>query len=138
MRFISQLENRMDPKSLRYTATHEWAALDGDICTVGITKFAADQLSDLTYIDLPKVGRQVALGASIGVIETTKSANDLYAPVAAEIAAVNDRLSAENDLLKNDPLGAGWMVKLKLVPGAKLDHLMDLAAYEKHCAAEAH
>jgi len=128
----------MDPKTARYTKSHEWAAIDSDVCTVGITKFAADQLSDLTYIDLPKIGRTVNAGASIGTIETTKSANDLYAPVAGEVIAVNEKLVADNNLLKDDPLGAGWMVKIKMVPGTNLNHLLDQAAYEQHCATEAH
>ena len=82
--------------------------------------------------------RSVNVGASIGTIETTKSANDLYSPVAGGVVATNEKLMADNNLLKDDPLGAGWIVKIKLTPGSNLNHLLDLAAYEQHCASEAH
>jgi len=121
----------MDPKTLRYAASHEWAAQDGDVVTVGITKFAVEQLTDVTHVELFKVGREVTAGQPFGEVESVKSVNDLYAPVSGEVAAVNAALADDPSLVTNDPLGAGWMVKIKVKPGTKLDHLMGLDAYEK-------
>jgi glycine cleavage system H protein len=128
----------MDPKTLRYAKTHEWAALDGDVVTVGITKFAVEQLTDVTHVELFKPGREVTAGQPFGEIESVKSVNDLYAPASGEIAAVNTALTADPSLVTNDPYGAGWMVKIKVKPGTKLDQLMTLDAYEKQIASEGH
>src|SRR5436309_13592057 len=96
----------MDPNTLRYSKTHEWAALEGDLCTVGITKFAADQLTDVTYVELPHVGDHVFNGESFGNIETVKAVSDLYAPVDGEVVEVKEkRLNAPN-LLTQEPCGA--------------------------------
>jgi glycine cleavage system H protein len=127
---------RMDPKTLRYAPTHEWAARDGDTVTVGITKFAVEQLSDVTHVELGSVGRAVTAGQPFGEVESVKSVNDLYAPVSGDISAVNEKLAADPSLVTNDPLGAGWMVKIKVKPGTTLDHLMALDAYEKQIASE--
>jgi glycine cleavage system H protein len=128
----------MDPKSLRYSPTHEWASLEGDVCTVGITQFAADQMTDVTYIELPDVGTPVTAGSPFGVIESVKSANDLYAPVSGEVVAVNGKLTADTSPINSDPYGQGWMVKVRLAPGATLDHLMTLEKYQEQIASEGH
>jgi glycine cleavage system H protein len=128
----------MDPKSLRYATTHEWAARDGDTVTVGISKFAVEQLTDVTHVELPAVGRAVTAGQPFGEVESVKSVNDLYAPVSGEIVAVNDALAADPSAVTNDPFGAGWMVKIRVMPGTTLDHLMTLDAYEKQIASEGH
>jgi glycine cleavage system H protein len=133
----------MDPKSLRFAPTHEWAALAGDIVTVGITAFAADQLGDVTLIDLKKPGTRVDANQSCGEIESVKSVNDVYAPVAGEIVetngdAVNQALNNDSKALTNDPYGKYWLVKLRVAAGTTLDHLMSFAEYERLAAAEGH
>jgi glycine cleavage system H protein len=128
----------MDPTKLRYAKSHEWAGLAGDVCTVGISKFAADQLQDITYIKLPAVGDKVKADASFGEIETVKAVSDLYAPVAGEVRAVNAKAAENPELIKNDPFGDGWLIQLKVAPGTSLNHLMNHAAYEQQCNSEPH
>ena len=111
----------MDPKSLRYRESHEWASLDGDVCTVGITQFAVDQLTDIVYIDLKDAGTRLAAGDRFG-----------------EIVAVNDKVKGDTSLITGDPYGKGWMVKIRLAPGATLDHLMTLEQYQKQIAEGGH
>jgi glycine cleavage system H protein len=128
----------MDPKDLRYAATHEWARLEGDTCTIGITKFAVDQLTDVVYIELPDVGDHVFANEDFGEIESVKSVNDLYAPCDGEVIAVNKALEEDPTIINKDPYGQGWMIKIKVEPGAKLDKMMSLADYEKQIASEGH
>lgn len=128
----------MDPANLKYTKTHEWVALEGDIATVGITEFAAGQLTDLSYIELPDVGRTLTAGEDCGVIETVKAASDLYAPVAGEVTEVNSALEDDYDLLTNEPLGGGWIMKLKVADTSEVDALLDASAYQAHCESEDH
>jgi len=128
----------MDPQKLRYAKTHEWASLEGDVCTVGLTKFAVEQLTDVIYIELPDVGEPTSTGDSFGEIESVKSVNDLYAPVDGEVIAVNPQLEADPSLTSKDPYGEGWLVKIKLDQGATLDHLMTAEQYQKQIAAEGH
>ena len=128
----------MDPQKLRYSKTHEWAGLDGDVCTVGLTKFAVEQLTDVIYIELPDVGEPTAAGDSFGEIESVKSVNDLYAPVNGEVVAVNGRLESDPTLVSKDPYGEGWLVKIKVDPGATLDHLLTAEQYQKQIEAEGH
>ncbi len=124
----------MDPSELKYARTHEWVRPDGDIATVGISDFAVKELTDLVYIDLPAVGTKVEQGETLGEVESVKAVSDLYAPVAGEVIEVNESLPDDLQLLSDDPFGQGWMVKLRLADGQSLDHLMDYAAYQKHCA----
>lgn len=129
----------MAPANLLYTKTHEWVAFDSEIATVGITEFAAGQLTDLSYIELPEVGRQVSAGEDCGVIETVKAASDLYAPCAGEVVETNSALEDNYDLLTDSPLGDGWVMKIRVAdPAAAASSLLDRAAYEKHCESEAH
>jgi len=128
----------MYPSTLRYTKTHEWASQAGNICAVGITSFAADQLQDITYIKLPTVGAQVAADASMGEVETVKAVSDLYAPVSGEIVEVNSKVADDPELMKRDPFGAGWIAKIRLADGATLDHLLDAKAYEEQVNSEPH
>src|SRR5437763_12605251 len=116
-------ENPMDPKSLRYAATHEWASLEGDVCTLGITKFAVDQLTDVVYIELPEVGDHVFAGESFGEIESVKAVSDLYAPVNGEVVAINEKLLDDPTKITEDPYAKGWMVGIKVEPGTSLEHL---------------
>jgi glycine cleavage system H protein len=128
----------MDPQSLRYTKTHEWAFVEGDTCTVGVSQFAADQLTDVTYLELPPVGTQVKAGESCGTIETVKAVNDLYAPCTGEVTAVNAKLEDDPNLITQEPLGAGWMFKVRLAGGSNLDHLQTYEQYQKQIAEEEH
>jgi glycine cleavage system H protein len=128
----------MDQKTLRYSKTHEWAHLEGEVCTVGLTQFAVDQLTDITNIDLPVVGKTVAAGAAFGEIESVKAVNDLYSPVSGVVSAVNDKLQTDPSLISSDPYGKGWIVKIKIEPGTTLDDLMSLEQYEKQIASEDH
>src|SRR5262249_36762973 len=101
----------MTPENLRYTRTHEWAKFEGDLVTMGVTKFAADLLTDVTYLELPHVGDHVFANQECGSVETVKSVNPLYSPVEGEVVAVNDKLIEEPNDLTKDPYGAGWMIK---------------------------
>lgn len=128
----------LDQSLLRYAQTHEWAALDGDIVTVGITAFAADQLGDITYLELPKIGKKLKAGDEFGVVESVKSTSPLYAPVAGEVIEINNAAADATDLIKDDPFGKGWFLKIELAPGATLDHLLTEAQYGMQLASEGH
>jgi glycine cleavage system H protein len=128
----------MDPKNLRFAKTHEWAHLEGDICTVGITKYAVEQLTDVVYIELPDLQDNVFAGDSFGEIESVKAVSDLYSPVNGEVVTVNDKLTNDPSPVASDPYGKGWMVKIKVAPGTTLDHLMTLEQYEKQIASDTH
>jgi glycine cleavage system H protein len=129
----------MDPAKLLYTKTHEWVSFDADVATVGITEFAANQLTDLSYIELPPVGRQVAVGEDCGVIETVKAASDLYAPCAGEIVETNSALEDDYELLTNSPLGDGWVMKIRVAdPDEAAGGLLQPAEYEQLCESESH
>ena len=128
----------MDPHKLRYTKTHEWAHPEGGLVTVGISKFAADQLTDVTYVELPHVGDHVFAGKDFGNVETVKAVSDLYAPVDGEVIAVNERLLEDPNAVVADPFGEAWLVKLKLEPGTTLDALLTYDQYQQQIASEGH
>jgi glycine cleavage system H protein len=121
----------------RYTKTHEWVVLEGKTGTIGITDFAQAQLGDVVFLELPAVGRTLAARESFGVIESVKAASDLYSPVAGRITAVNDKLTANPELVNSDPYGDGWILKLELSGEAPSD-LLDEAEYKKSAEASAH
>jgi len=121
----------------RYTKTHEWITVDGKTATVGITDFAQAQLGDVVFLDLPKPGRKVGRGEAFGVIESVKAASDLYAPVTGTVAAVNDKLSSNPELVNSDPYGEGWIMKVELSGDLAADY-MDEAAYKKAAEGSAH
>lgn len=131
----------MTPEELLYSKTHEWVRLETDpagtkIATVGLSAFALQQLTDLVYVDLPEVGRQVTAGQPLGEIESVKAVSDLYSPVDGEIIEVNGQLAQRLDTLGNDPYQAGWFVKIKITDESGLADLLDYAAYQKQCEAE--
>lgn len=128
----------MDLEALRYAKSHEWAKLDGDTVTVGITQYAVDQLTDVTHLQLPKVGAAVTAGKPFGEIESVKAVFDLYAPVSGTVSEVNTKLAADPSTINLDCYGPGWMLKIKLADGATLDHLMTKAQYDTQIAEEAH
>lgn len=117
-------------EGLRYTNNHEWVRLESNgAVTVGISDYAQDALGDVVYVDLPAVGRSVAAGESIAEVESTKSVNDVYAPISGVVTTVNEPLMDAPELVNSDPFGAGWFVTITPVDGADLDALMDAAAY---------
>ena len=128
----------MVPKNLRFADSHEWASIEGDICTVGITQFAVEQLTEVVFVELAKVGKQFAVKAVFGQIESVKSVNDLYAPVAGEIIAKNDAVEMDPMLVTNDPYGKGWMVKIKMASKGDYDKLLSPEQYEKQIATQGH
>ncbi len=119
---------------MKFSEEHEWARLDGDIATVGITDYAQAQLGDVVYVELPEIGRQVKQGDDMAVVESVKAASEVYAPVSGEVAEVNETLSDAPDAVNADALGAGWFVKIKLSDPSELDKLMDEAAYSAFIA----
>lgn len=128
----------MDKNSLRYLSSHEWAGLEGDVATVGITDFAVSQLTDLTYVELPTVGSTVTRGERFGEVESVKAVSDLYSPVSGEVVDVNSVLDEDVAPLSDDPFGSGWLMKVRVTDSSSLDGLLDRPAYEAHCASESH
>jgi glycine cleavage system H protein len=127
-----------NPPDLRYAPSHEWAKLDGDVVTVGITAFAVEQLTEPTYLEMPKVGKALAAGDELGIIESVKSTSPIYAPVAGTVVERNEGLTTDLAPVNDDPFGRGWLVKIKLNPGATLDHLLTAAQYDAQLAADGH
>jgi len=121
----------MVPQDLRYTKDHEWVKVDGDVATIGVTDYAANQLGDVVFVDLPAVGKTVDQFATFGVVESVKAVSDLYAPVAGEITDVNAELGAKPELVNSDPFGEGWMIRVKLADAEQLTGLLDAAGYEQ-------
>ena len=128
---IEKMENRVYPKDLKYSETHEWVKVDKDFATVGITDFATKQLTDLVYVELPSMGAKVAKGSSFGVVESVKAVSDLHSPVSGKVVKVNEKLSREPEIITQDPYGKGWMIKIKIGDETELDTLMDSEEYEK-------
>src|SRR3954453_3912542 len=128
----------MDPKTLRFTPTHEWVHLEGDVATIGISRFAVDQLTDLIMIDLPPVGSKIVSGKGFGEGESVKAVSDLYAPVSGEVVEVNTAVTGNVQMLADDPYTSGLLIKVKLDPKAPSPALLDHDAYEKTIAEDAH
>lgn len=128
----------MQPETLRFAKTHEWVRVDNGVATVGISAFAVEALTDLVFMQLPKVGRKVSAGEAFGEIESVKAVSDLYSPVNGEVTAVNEELPNKLETLNKDPYGAGWVAKIKLDGEGGVSNLMDFAAYQKQCAEEGH
>ena len=128
----------MSSADLKFAKSHEWAKLDGENVTIGISKFAVNLLTDLVYIELPAVGDSVSAGDSIGEIESVKAVSDLYSPVSGEIIEINDSLEEDLAILTDDPYGKGWIVKIKASDASELDQLMDEKTYDELCESESH
>jgi glycine cleavage system H protein len=121
----------MVPEDLHYTKDHEWVRLAGDEATVGITQFAADQLGDIVFVELPAVGKTLAAAATFGVVESVKAVSDLFSPLSGVVTEVNPTLANQPELVNSDPFGAGWMLKLKVSDADELAALLDPAAYDQ-------
>ena len=122
------------PDDLRYSKEHEWVRVDGSRATIGITSFAADELGDIVFVELPEVGASVAQFATFGVVESVKAVSDLYSPISGEVVEVNQALGDTPELLNSDPFGGGWIVIVELTDTSELDRLMDAAAYSDETA----
>jgi len=122
----------MIPENLKYTKDHEWAKIDADTITVGITEHAQAELGDIVYLELPKVGQKLEAGSTFGVVESVKAVSDLYAPVSGEVVQINDELEGEPATINHAPYDKGWLIKLKVTDPSALDKLMSSAEYKSH------
>lgn len=122
------------PQDRKYAQTHEWFKSEGNTVTVGISQFAADELTDITYVDLPEVGSETTAGEDFGEIESVKATSGLFCAVSGKVTAINERLADEPELVNNDPFGEGWMIKIECSDLSPLEKLLDAAAYEKMIA----
>lgn len=121
------------PSDCRFSESHEWFKHDGDIVTMGITQFAADELTDITYVELEPIGTTLQPGETIGEVESVKTTSDVYSVVGGEIIEVNDKVQEDPSLINSDPFGDGWLVKIRADDTAPLEELMDQPTYdEKH------
>ena len=121
------------PQDLYYAKTHEWLRVDDHTATVGITDFAQEQLSDLTFVELPEVGTTVEAGDEVAVLESVKAASDIYAPIAGEIVEVNVALEDTPELVNNSPYDEGWLFKIKFVREEDVDDLLSAESYDELC-----
>ncbi len=115
----------------KYTTSHEWVRMDGDVATVGITDHAQTALGDVVFVDLPEAGREVGANEACAVVESVKAASDVYAPLPGRVVEANGRLSEDPGLVNRDPTGEGWFYKLEVADAAALDELMDEAGYQR-------
>ena len=122
------------PDDLAYSREHEWVRVDGSRATIGITSFAADELGDIVFVELPEVGSTLSQFATFGVVESVKAVSDLYAPVSGEVVEVNDALRDSPELMNSDPFGDGWIARVELADRAELEQLLDAAAYAQETA----
>ena len=121
-----------NPSDLRYSKEHEWARIEGHTVTIGITTFAAEQLGDVVYVDLPEVGAKVDQFDKFGEIESVKTVSDLFSPVGGEVVEVNESLKDSPESVNTDTYGEGWLIKITIQDEGQLDALMDAAEYESH------
>jgi|SRR5215469_12244179 len=126
----------MYPENFRYTKEHEWVRVDGGTGVVGLTNHAQEQLGDIVYVDLPKVGTQLEQGKSLGSVESVKAVSDIYSPVSGEVVEVNDTLATAPEKLNSDPHGEAWLVKIKLSAPGEIQQLLSAGDYQKYVGAE--
>ena len=118
------------PTDRKYLKSHEWHKVEGDLCVIGITQFAADELTDITFVELPRVGKELSAGDSFGQVESVKSTSDLMCGVSGVVAESNEALSDSPEAINNDPFNSGWIIKVRLSDPSQLDQLLDAAAYD--------
>ncbi len=126
----------MYPEDLRYTKEHEWVRVEGDTGTVGITDHAQQELGDIVYVDLPKIGAAVEQGKSFGSVESVKAVSDVYAPVSGEVVAINEALAQAPEKLNQDPHGDAWLIKVRMSSPEETKALLTAADYQRYIAAE--
>ena len=126
----------MYPENFRYTKEHEWVLAEGDTATVGITDHAQEELGDIVYVDLPKVGARLEQGKSLGSVESVKAVSDIYSPVSGEVSQVNTALADAPEKLNEDPHGAAWLVKIRLSAPGEIQNLMSASDYQTYIGAE--
>lgn len=119
------------PSDCSYTESHEWIKIEGDTATLGITTFAVNELTDITYVEMKSAGTSVGAGDGVGEVESVKATSDIYSPLAGEIIETNDSLESDPSLINTDPFGGGWLVKIKLAGDADTSGLMDAATYDE-------
>ncbi|MEW6031269.1 MAG: glycine cleavage system protein GcvH [Bacillota bacterium] len=124
------------PKDLKYTKSHEWIRVTGDVGRVGLTHYAQDQLGEIVFVELPEVGRELKQGEVFGVVESVKAVSDCYSPASGKVVRVNERLVDSPELVNSDPHGEGWFFELEISDSGELDNLMDADRYDKYQAEE--
>jgi len=124
------------PQDLKYTESHEWVRMEDGKVRVGITEFAQSQLADLTFVDLPSVGRAVEAGDEVAVVESVKAASDVYAPLSGTIVEINEALLSAPEAINSDPFGNGWLFVMEPADPSRIDTLMDAGAYQAIIPAE--
>ena len=127
----------MYPTDYRYSKEHEWIKVDGNIATLGITDYAQQELGDVVFVEVPKVGTAVMAGKSFGTVESVKAVSEIFSPITGEITETNSTLSATPEKINSDPHGEAWLVKIKLSDPKEVSSLMDAAAYQAYIAAKA-
>jgi glycine cleavage system H protein len=118
-------------QDLRYTKEHEWVRVEGDLAIVGVTDYAARQLGDIVFVELPEVGRKLSQFGAVGVIESVKAVSDLFAPVSGDVVEANGELASSPELVNADPFGKGWMLRIRMADPGQLNNLLERAAYEE-------
>lgn len=131
--FTRSNDSMASPQDLFYAKTHEWVRVDENLAVVGITEFAQNQLADLTFVELPEVGRSVEHGDEVAVLESVKAASDIYAPIAGEVVEVNEALEDAPELINNSPYEEGWLFKVKFNREEDLDELFSAEEYDEMC-----
>lgn len=126
----------MSPTDRRYTREHEWARLDSDLITIGITEFAQHQLGDVVYVELPRAGAALTAGRPFGVVESVKAASDIFSPISGQVVEVNSELDGTPETVNKDPFGDGWMVKARPSGPDQLDTLMSAEEYDHYTEGE--
>ena len=126
----------MVPENLRYSKDHEWIRVEGDSGTIGITDHAQEELGDIVYVELPKVGAKLERASSFGSVESVKAVSDIYCPVSGEVTEVNQALAEAPEKVNDDPYGNGWLIKLKLTNATQVDQLMTAAQYTEYINSE--
>jgi len=123
------------PQNLKYAKTHEWVCVEGDVGIVGISDHAQHELTDIVYVELPNVGAEVEATKACAVVESVKSANDIYSPISGEVVAINEELGSAPELINDDPYGKGWMFKVKMSDSGELSELLSTDDYSHHIGA---
>jgi glycine cleavage system H protein len=126
----------VNPEELRYTQSHEWVRIDGDVGTIGITEYAQKELGDIVYLELPEVGHVFNAGEEFGTVESVKAVSELFTPVSGEIVEINKGAVTEPGIVNDDPFGDGWMIKLKLSTEEEVQKLLTAEQYEQYVKEE--